>query len=77
MFVQSEGQGRDWSSDAWGNALSRLTKLVGDKHGGLCGARVNNDPYLVLMTVQHDGVSIHGQKAGVYFGDTCAGRPPW
>jgi hypothetical protein len=77
MWVSSEGQGRKWSGDAWGNALNRLTGITGGRQPGLCGARINNDAYLVLMSAQHDSVYILGKKASEYFGDTCGGRPPW
>ncbi|USP75345.1 hypothetical protein yc1106_02619 [Curvularia clavata] len=54
LWVSSEGQGRNWSGDAWGDALSRLTSLVGGGKTGACGARINRDAYLVLKTAQHD-----------------------
>ncbi|EMD61841.1 hypothetical protein COCSADRAFT_28279 [Bipolaris sorokiniana ND90Pr] len=77
LFVSSEGQGRRWSGDAWGNALSRLQGVVGDSKQGLCGARINNDAYLVLIAVQHNAVSIRGQTISRMFRDTCGGNPPW
>ncbi|EMD85091.1 hypothetical protein COCC4DRAFT_153778 [Bipolaris maydis ATCC 48331] len=77
LFVSSEGQGRRWSGDAWGNALSRLQGVVGNSKRGLCGARIDNDAYLVLMTVQHDAVTLGGPTVGQVFGDTCGGNPPW
>jgi hypothetical protein len=77
LWVSSEGQGRNWSGDAWGNALNRLTGITGGSQPGLCGARINNDAYLVLKSAQHDKVSHGDRKIGEHFGDTCGGRPPW
>ncbi|KAJ4983644.1 hypothetical protein SVAN01_10855 [Stagonosporopsis vannaccii] len=77
LWVASEGQGRSWSGDAWGNALHRLTGITGGSQRGLCGARINNDAYLVLSSAQHDQVSHQGRIMSDHFGDTCGGRPPW
>ncbi|KAH8633721.1 hypothetical protein IG631_12356 [Alternaria alternata] len=77
LWVASEGHGRRWSGDAWGNALNRLTGITGGRQPGLCGARINNDAYLVLMSSQHDKVTMNGKTMGQIFGDTCGGRPPW
>lgn len=51
--------------------------LVGDQETGVCGARVNNDPYLIMMTGQHDGSSHKGEEIGALLGDTCESNPPW
>jgi len=75
--VQSEGQGRQWSGDPWGDALSRLSGQIGGSHVGLCGARINNDAYLTLLSAQHDKVSFQGKVMSGHFGDTCGGNPPW
>ncbi|KAH6638179.1 hypothetical protein C7974DRAFT_155797 [Boeremia exigua] len=77
LWVASEGQGRSWSGDAWGNAHHRLTGITGGSQRGLCGARLNNDAYLVMMSAQHNQVSHQGRKIGEIFGDTCRGNPPW
>ena len=77
LYVTSRGQGRSWNGDHWGDALNRLTNLAGDGETGLCGALINGDEYLLLLTVRHDAVAIQGKDAGEYFGDTCNGNPPW
>ena len=77
LWVDSQGQGRNWNGDEWGDALDRLTKLVGDGETGLCGALIKGDIYLGLFTSQHDKVSLEGKDMGEHFGDTCNGNPPW
>ncbi|KAF3038798.1 hypothetical protein E8E12_004195 [Didymella heteroderae] len=77
LWVKCRGQTRSWSGDSWGDALRRLTNVVDDRSTGLCGAKINNDPYLILMSSQHDKVSNDGQVMGKIFGDTCRGNPPW
>lgn len=77
LWVDCRGKTRSWNGDPWGDALRRLTNVVGAREIGLCGAKINNDPYLILMSAQHDKASIQGVAAGKYFGDTCKGNPPW
>lgn len=77
LWVNCRGQTRSWSGDPWGDALRRLTNVVGDRSTGLCGVKINNDSYLILFSSQHDKVSNGGQAMGKTLGDTCRGNPPW
>lgn len=77
LWVDCRGQSRSWNGDPWGDALRRLTNVVGERSIGLCGAKINNDPYLILMSGQHDKVGYKGTTIGKHFGDTCRGNPPW
>ena len=67
----------DHGAETLGETHCGDTNVVDDRSTGLCGAKINNDPYLILMSSQHDKVSNDGQVMGKIFGDTCRGNPPW
>jgi hypothetical protein len=69
LWVNSRASDRSWNGDQWGKALHRLTNTVGDRKTGLRGVRVNNDPYMILMSAKYDKAGHRGSIIGIHLGD--------